>query len=239
VLHGDGRPAAGIRVQVEGRGKTIHFCRKHALTGSDGSYAIKIYPAQSYLVAVLDDTWTAPTRTGIVIGEGEVREGVDFRLEAGKHIEGRVTLKDRGDPAPGVLVFLRYEGAELPEAVRPELPPPDGELVIDSAREALIISTRTDREGRYDFRVPRGEYRLAGAGTERASATHSRGGTRWATARAGDRVDLEYTLDDLKLGGITASLVKANQGEPFEVAPMRRLSGANKSAECLFCHIPR
>src|SRR5262249_34454594 len=49
VLRPDGKPAAGILLQIEGRGSTNHYFRSVVRTGADGSYRLEVYPDQSYL----------------------------------------------------------------------------------------------------------------------------------------------------------------------------------------------
>ena len=55
VRHADGRPAAGILIRAEGHAATNHYCRMHTRTADDGSYALDVYPEQSYMIAVLDE----------------------------------------------------------------------------------------------------------------------------------------------------------------------------------------
>ena len=60
-------------------------------TKADGSYELLVYPNQSYIVAVTEEKWAAPPKTGIVVKEGEPRTGLDFSLGKGTIVRGLVT----------------------------------------------------------------------------------------------------------------------------------------------------
>ena len=79
----DGKPAAGILLQIEGRGDTNFYFRADVRTNDDGSYSLNVFPNQSYMIAVTDKDWAAPAKTGVVVKEGEPRTGLDFRLGKG------------------------------------------------------------------------------------------------------------------------------------------------------------
>jgi hypothetical protein len=67
-----------------------------------------------YVVAVEDETWAAPTRTGIVALEGRPRGGLDFTLGPGTLVHGRVTEGAGRSPSRRVGVSLIEEGPPLP-----------------------------------------------------------------------------------------------------------------------------
>jgi beta-lactamase regulating signal transducer with metallopeptidase domain len=146
----DGRPAAGIRIQAEGRGDSRQF-HGYAFTAAAGTYAIDAYPEQNYMVAVDDKEWAAPSRTGIVLHEGEPRAGVDFALTKGTLLHGRVTTGPDRTPVSGMLVLGQL-----------------GEIHRDrpTGQEQLGRSISTDAEGRYSVRVGPGEYQFWGADVE-------------------------------------------------------------------------
>src|SRR5262249_27037729 len=110
----DGRPAAGILLQVEGRGRTSGYYRGVARTRADGSYSLNVYPDQSYLIAVTDDRWAAPSKTGVVVREGQPQKGLDIRLGEGTLLRGRVTLGGDRKPAAGQTITLIEQGSPLP-----------------------------------------------------------------------------------------------------------------------------
>ena len=63
--------------------------RGAARTNADGGYALLVCPDESYMIAVTDDQWAAPSKMGIVVKEGEPRDGLDFRLGKGTLIHGQ------------------------------------------------------------------------------------------------------------------------------------------------------
>ena len=111
-------------------------------------------PNQSYTVYVNDPDWAAKSRTGVVVREGQAAPVVDFRLEPGSVIHGRVTAGPRSQPAAGVTVMLFEQGPAVPKGT-----------LIDQPADLSDGATRvadTDSDGRYAFRVGPGEYQLSG-----------------------------------------------------------------------------
>ena len=90
----DGKPAAGVLVKVEGRGESesISYASFGVRTGADGNYKELSEPNMSYMIAVFDGEWAAPSRTGIVVRADEPRKDVDFRLDRGSVLRGKVTV---------------------------------------------------------------------------------------------------------------------------------------------------
>ena len=146
----DGRPAAGIRIQAEGQGD-LNPSHGYAFTAADGTYAIDAYPAQNYMLAVDDKEWAAPSRTGIVVHEGEPHVGVDFALTRGTLLHGRVTEGPGRTPARAMLTLGQL-----------------GEIHRDrpTGQEKLGRYISTDADGRYSVRVGPGDYQFWGADVE-------------------------------------------------------------------------
>ncbi len=69
----DGKPAGGILLQAEGRGNTNFYCRQLARTRADGTYSLLVYADQSYLIAVTDEQWAAPSKTGLIARGPDLR----------------------------------------------------------------------------------------------------------------------------------------------------------------------
>src|SRR5690606_9696052 len=92
VMFADGRPAAGITLQVSGAGSAIDDFRENVTTGDDGRYEISVSPNMAYLVVVQDQKWAAPPATGFAVLPGRPRTGVDFTLQPATRVIGRVTL---------------------------------------------------------------------------------------------------------------------------------------------------
>ncbi len=149
MLLPDEKPAAGILIQAEGRGDTNHYCRTQARTSSDGRYVMRdIYPNQSYIIAVIDEEWAAPSYTGVIMREDQPRDDLDFRLTRGTLIHGRVTVRWDKTPAVGQTITLTQKGVLIPEEFG------------GGKKESLVRWARTDSEGRYSLRVGPGEYEL-------------------------------------------------------------------------------
>jgi hypothetical protein len=227
VLLPDGKPAVGVKIRAEGRGRTVHFCCQTAVTAADGSYAMALSPDQLYMVAVVDDDWTAPTQAGLTLRVGEAKKDVDFTLERGALVCGRVIGRD-GMWLAGNLVFLRYKGLPLPKEYRG--PTPD--LAGDAA---LIRQTVSGIGGTYAFRVPPGQYEIgAAAGAGGADAMHY----HLKPIQVTDRdviMDLACNRAG-KSADLTASIVKANHGEPYDFATLRVRESAGNG--CASCHRP-
>jgi beta-lactamase regulating signal transducer with metallopeptidase domain/uncharacterized GH25 family protein len=151
----DGKPAARILIQAEGRGATNHPGRLYARTGDDGTYTLDVPSEQSYIVSVYDATWAARARTGVVVREGKPQGSLDFTLGTGTLLRGRITEGPGHTPVARKFVALIQEGEPLPK----ELQGPHGE----GPPESLVRSAKTDAEGRYQFRVGPGTFKLHGA----------------------------------------------------------------------------
>lgn len=157
----DGRPAAGVLVRAEGRGATNLYCRMHTRTAQDGSYRFEVAPEQSYMLAVFDDRHAARTLTGVVVREGQPRDGLDIDLIDGTLLHGRVTAGKDRTPVAGAIITLVQRGERLPN-----------DLVgrFGENAESLPRWATTDADGRYRIRVGPGHYQLYGAGFRRVEA---------------------------------------------------------------------
>jgi beta-lactamase regulating signal transducer with metallopeptidase domain len=156
----DGKPAPGILVRAEGRGNTPDYCRTTARTGADGSFRLDLAPDQSYLIGVIDDQWAAWSRGGIIPREGLVIQHVDLHLVPGTIIKGRVTTGPDRKSVAGETVSISERGTNV-EGIGSKKPasrqmPWRGEDRV----ETLYRWTKTDRDGRYEFRVGPGRYSL-------------------------------------------------------------------------------
>ncbi len=154
VRHADGRTAAGILIRAEGHAATNHYCRMHTRTAEDGSYALDVYPEQSYMIAVLDERWAARTLSGVIVREGKPQTGLDLTLVAGTLIHGVVTKGAGGPPVQGATITLVEQGPDLPPAFKAPL--------AGQGDCSLPRWITTDDLGRYRFRVGPGRYRIIG-----------------------------------------------------------------------------
>jgi len=188
-------PVAGA--QVAGR----------AATGADGTFELKgLRAGHVLLLAQVDDPEPLRARPVVVVlGPGEVKEGVELRLEPARAIKGRV-ITPEGQPRPGAMLAVRPVG--LPEVPEDE----HSALTLDDDH------AWSDDQGKFAFAsLPPGEYVVGILGT----------GKRWyfvgqmdffedpapQTVEAG-REDLEFVLP-LKGGIIRGKVVSARDGRPI------------------------
>jgi hypothetical protein len=147
----DGKPAAGILLQVQGRGDTSRYFRGFVRTRADGSYKLLVDPNLSYIIAVNDAEWAAPSHKGIVIDDSEPRKDFDFRLDRGILVHGKITVGEDKKPAAKQRITLAeswtYSSDER-----------------GGVRDSLLRSAETDNDGRYSICVAPGRYALAGPG---------------------------------------------------------------------------
>ena len=139
VLHEDGSPAAGIRLQGEGRGATNHYYRGHTSTKSDGTFEMNIYPDQDTIIAITDEKFAAASAIDIKLKEGAVLENIDFQLSRGFLVSGLLTKGANKSPAAKQTATLIQEG-------------PNG--------SELVRWSESDKNGKYRFRVGPGNYQL-------------------------------------------------------------------------------
>lgn len=185
VLHGDGQPAAGILLQAEGRGNTSNYCRVTARTHQDGSFEFQLYPEQSYLIAVTDEGWAAPSISGLIMHEGTQRTDLFVPLGKGTLVSGTVFHKGTGKPLAKTTVTLIEHGAKIDKKALA------GNRALSNGSEALVRWTSTDKDGRYTIRVGRGYYDCKCSslpGRRAAADRHGRGTNRQGLPRGTARM---------------------------------------------------
>lgn len=153
VSRSDGDPAPGILVQAEGRGNTNHYCRAYARTKADGKFEMNLFPNQDYLIAVIDPALTAPTRSGLFIRSGQPRNDLDFVVEPGVVVEGKVTAGTRNEPVGEDTIYLSHVGAPLTKELGEE---------VAKFETTLVRWARTDADGKYRICLSSGDYKIAG-----------------------------------------------------------------------------
>ncbi len=139
IRHTDGSPAAGIRLQGEGRGATNMYFRGYTRTDAEGRYQIDIYPEQETILAVTDDRYAAESATEIELKPGEELNDVDFTLGFGTLIHGRLTVGKDRKPQAGQTATLVQKAGE---------------------KSNLVRWNETTETGEYRFRVGPGTYTL-------------------------------------------------------------------------------
>jgi hypothetical protein len=130
-------------------------------TMADGSYSLLVYPNQSYLIAVTDEEWAAPSLRGILVREDKPRMDLNFRLSKGTLIQGKVTLGRDKKPAAGQTITLIEQGAVIVPAVGGNL----------AKREDLVRWATTDKDGCYFIRSGPGEYKFYQSGNAQENLT--------------------------------------------------------------------
>jgi beta-lactamase regulating signal transducer with metallopeptidase domain len=193
----DGKPAADVLVQLEGRGDTLFHHRKEVRTQADGSYSLLASPNLSYIIGVTDEHWAAPSKTGIAVKEGEPRTDLDFRLGKGTVLRGKVTTGPHDHAAAKKRIEVVEEGVELPANLGG-----DG-----TKHEQLDRSTETDATGRYSIRVGPGRYLLA----NNEALRHR----KEITVKSEETVEMDLKIDALNRG-VLSGLVLAGglDGKP-------------------------
>jgi beta-lactamase regulating signal transducer with metallopeptidase domain len=196
----DGKPAANIRLQIEGFGDTALHCRADARTKADGSYSALVTPNQSYIIGITDEQWAATSQTGIVVKEGEPRTGLDFRLGKGTVLRGKVTAGPHDRPAAMKWLRVAEQVGELP----PEL--------ADNwnKRKQLVRGTETDADGRYAIRVGSGRYVLSDQGDIRGNEI---------AVKSEETIETNLRRDSMNTGKLTGIvLAQSLDGKPVAEA---------------------
>ena len=203
VLLPDGRPAEGIAVRAEGKGRTNFYARQEVKSGSDGGYEFLLWPEQSYIIAVADDAWAARSLTGVVIHEDQVQTGLDLHLTKGTKVHGRVTVGSARLPDAGQTVTVVEQGGVLSDALRGHF-----------QQEALVRWAATDSEGRYEIRLGPGRYELRGPAPARRS------NSRWRRKKRSSATSIYPGLlaacsperFDVRRGRVNSSPMRASVG---------------------------
>jgi hypothetical protein len=192
----DGRPAAGILLQAEGIGATNMYFRGYARTAADGSFRFRLYPDQTYIVAVIEQDRAAPSHAGIHVKEGETLQNLDFRLGKGTLLEGRATVGPDHKPIAKVGIGVNEQSP--------------------GAKARLDRGTWTDADGRYRIRLGPGTYQVSGPDWEQQELV----------VRDEPRIVRDFVLARLPTGQLKGLVVTRDgehpvagavvQGEPAE-----------------------
>src|SRR5262249_18381590 len=151
-----------------------------------------VYPDQSYLIAVTDEDWAAPSRAGVVVRPGVPHRDLDFRLNRGTLLRGRLTVGRDRKPVADQTITLKEEGAN---------------------RETLFGWAETDTGGRYVFRVGPGRYQLSGPGQDSWQEVR---------VRAEKMLERDFHLDRLPRGILRGTvLVRGEAGKGVAGALVR------------------
>jgi beta-lactamase regulating signal transducer with metallopeptidase domain len=187
----DGKPAAGVLLQVEGlRSRNV------VRTKADGSYSLLVDPNQTYIIAVTDENWAAPSYTNVVVGDESPPVRFDIRLGKGAILRGKVTFGQDDKPAPNKVVTVIQQGV--------------------LAR--LVRWAETGSDGRYAIRLGPGNYEIRGA--------LRRDQPWGVTVKEGQTIDKDFHLARLSELEILKGVVLAEtvDGKPVAGAIMRGMA---------------
>jgi hypothetical protein len=194
VTFPDDKPAAGILIQAEGRGKTSHYCRTLARTRADGTYALALYPEQYYIVAVTDDNWAAPSYTGFNVVENQPQKALDFRLGPGTLIQGKLTVGRDNKPAAKQTITL-FQHFHVPAA---------GGGGGSGHDIDLVRWAETDKDGKYRLRVGSGEYKIWGPETAHVGFT----------VKSEKKIERDFHVPRLPRGPLRGVVINKADGKP-------------------------
>ncbi|MFN0051111.1 MAG: carboxypeptidase regulatory-like domain-containing protein [Planctomycetales bacterium] len=147
VRTADGKPAAGIVLQAEGRGQTNHYYRDLTRTNAEGEFTFRAYPDQSYLISVVDENWAAQSATIPELSEDQPVNGLELKLGRGTIVRGVATTADGRAQANATVTLIQSATMSVPDRTA-----------------QLVRWARTDAQGRYHFRIGPGTYELFSPG---------------------------------------------------------------------------
>jgi protocatechuate 3,4-dioxygenase beta subunit len=158
VFDSDGKPLAGIAIEASGfgRGRTG---RGQARTDAGGRYQMNVESQQAYVVGVVDDRWAAPDQVGVVVLENQPAENIDFDLDEGTLVRGTV-IDQTGRPVTNYPLVLSLETDPLPKEIAEA-----AGLRAGISRLRFFRRSQSDGNGRFQFRVGRGNYTLVATQT--------------------------------------------------------------------------
>ncbi|HVT79045.1 MAG TPA: hypothetical protein VHM90_00190, partial [Phycisphaerae bacterium] len=153
-LDDNGAPVAGANIHLVGGGHAMRDFRTIAKTDADGMYHVLVEPNMYYALIAEKGRMVSDIRHQVIFTNSD--EPMNFRLYEGRHVHGRVTAGPDRKPVPDHEVDLVYNDESyysLPKDA-PHLPEIDNHAISPSIR----FSTRTNKEGAYDYYLPPGAY---------------------------------------------------------------------------------
>ena len=160
VLGPDGAPVPGVLLRAEGRGHGPHYCRSEFRTDADGRFSVNLDPEQSYLIAVTDPDWAAPSIRGLIVRENQPVVLPDFALTKGTLVHGFAKpLPSEGLADQTVTVIEQGEAID-PASLRRFLDGFDDDPE-NPEREGLVRWASTDAKGHYSIRLGPGTYEIS------------------------------------------------------------------------------
>ena len=203
VTHADGRPAAGAQVAVRGQGTSHSAFHGGTKTDAEGRYELQVYSEQAYLVMASLAPLVSPVRDGILVRVDKPVSGVDLVLGPATRVHGRVTVGSDKRPAPKTHMTAVIDKG----AITKELPRAADDRYYYGL--SMHFHAQTDAEGKYEFLLGPGEYRLSGpARTEPAKFTIPETG-------APDEIAQDFNMPRVETGPLAGRVVdRAGQPVP-------------------------
>jgi hypothetical protein len=156
----DGTPAPGIAINVSGAGYDIKWFQGRTTSRPDGRFTIDVFPDEIYILAVGDHKWGARAIDGVVVQRGTPIRDLKFTLQPATRVHGRVVQGKDHTAVPNRQLSLQQFGRDLGSIKGAKLPNPNNwNRYIEPS---ITHAVSTDRDGRYEFHVGPGQYRLTG-----------------------------------------------------------------------------
>ncbi len=147
----DGRPAKNFKIRANGVGASWSN-EETVQSKMDGSFEMTLASDLTYVVALEDDRWAAPSHVGVIVREGHEVADLDFTLHKGTIIRGQLTVGENLAPAAHKYVSLWMNSGFVPP-----IGPNAGRPIY---RSQINRSGITDADGKYRFCVSSGTYQL-------------------------------------------------------------------------------
>lgn len=154
VLGPDNKPAAGVVVVAAGTNKSGDYWPYLTTTDADGTYVMDVPPELHYIVTVVNDRWSAPAHPSVTPELGKSVGNIDFLLNEGAVLKGRVTKKADGTPVAGHTIVVVQLGD--PFSFDPNRP----DEASRRDRTQFIRWVETDAQGNYSLHVGAGDFQL-------------------------------------------------------------------------------
>jgi len=221
----EGEPVAGAEVVGGSAGYDDNGRIDAVKTGQDGGYSLAVDPDQLCLLLAqsADGRFVSPARDDIVTFAGADLTGVDLVLEPATKITGTSAIPSGvADEELGSVMLDQY-GREIRSIPGVDLSNPNQRQ--QSVTPQWTRYGRIGPDGRFEFRVAPGRYRIRGP--EQAMLV---GGDGWITVAG--QADVEVKLSIPPTSAVLTGLVVA--GDPAQVVPQARVKAIDETLDLGF-----
>ena len=215
VRFADGRPAKNFKIRANGVGARSPD-QDTVQSKMDGSFEMTLASDLTYVVALEDDRWAAPSHVGVIVREGYDVTDIDFTLQKGTIIRGQLTVGENRAPAP-----YKYVSLWMNSGFVPPIGPNAGRPIY---RSQINRTGMTDADGKFQFCISSGIYQL------RASMPAAVFGPVEVTVHDEREIVHDFHLPRAPGKRLEASVVDAEM-QPVAVA---HLTGAPKAPQLEF-----